>query len=117
MHEYDGHLLYHAERGSIESRRNWDSPNPSPAGEGPPPPVTGGEAHSLTKDGLRESHFRRGDIHSGTLYIYVLCITGRILSLVLLWRVWWREPRDSTRGGRYIELEWEGVQPPPSPSW
>jgi hypothetical protein len=58
MHEYDGHLLYHPERGAIES-------------------------------------------------------TGNIRSLVLLE---WRGPSDSTRGGRYIELEWEDVQPPPSPS-
>jgi hypothetical protein len=81
MHEYDGHLLYHPERGSIESRQNWDSPNPSPAGECAPPPDQGGGAHSLTKDGLGESQFRRGDIHCGTLYKYVLCSTGRILSL------------------------------------
>ncbi len=53
------------------SRRNWDSPNPSPAGEctPPPPPVLGEGTHSLAREGLGESQFRRGDIHCGTLYI------------------------------------------------
>jgi hypothetical protein len=59
----------------ISSRRYWDSPNPSPAGEcaHPPHPVLGGGAHSLAREGLGESQFRRGDVHCGTLYIYVLC--------------------------------------------
>jgi hypothetical protein len=39
----------------------------------PPTPVLGGGAHSLAREGLGESQFRRGDIHSDTLYIYVLC--------------------------------------------
>jgi hypothetical protein len=60
----------------FSSRRNWDSTNPSPAGESvpppPPPPVLGGGAHSLAREGLGESQIRRGDIHCGTLYIYVL---------------------------------------------
>ncbi len=35
------------------SRRNWDSPNPSTAGEcAPPPPVLGGGIHSLATEGL-----------------------------------------------------------------
>jgi hypothetical protein len=55
----------------FSSRRNWDSPNPSPAGECAPPPVLGGGAHSLAREGLGESQFRRGDIHTGTLHIYV----------------------------------------------
>ncbi len=53
------------------SRRNWDSPIPSPAGEcAPHPLVQGWEAHShsLAGEGLGESQFRRGDIHCGTLY-------------------------------------------------
>jgi hypothetical protein len=55
--------------------RNWDSPNPSPAGEcaPSPPPVFGGGEHSLAREGWGESQFRRGYIHCGTLYIYVLC--------------------------------------------
>ncbi len=56
----------------FSSRRNWDSPNPSPAGECVPP-LLGGGANSLAREGLGESQFRRGDIHCGTLYIYVLC--------------------------------------------
>jgi hypothetical protein len=57
----------------FSSRRNWDCPNPSPAGECAPPPVLGGGAHLLAREGLGESKFRRGDIHRGTLYMYVLC--------------------------------------------
>jgi hypothetical protein len=41
----------------------------------PHPPVLGGGAHSLAREGLGESQFRRGDRHCGTLYIYhTLCI-------------------------------------------
>jgi hypothetical protein len=36
-----------------------------------PPPVLGGGAHSLAREGLGESQFRRGDIHCGTLTILV----------------------------------------------
>ncbi len=36
------------------------------------PPVLGG-AHSLAREGLGGSQFRRGDIHCGSLYIYLLC--------------------------------------------
>ncbi len=59
----------------FSSRRNWDSPNPSLAGEfAPPPPWFWGEGHTRwLREGLGESQFWRGDIHSGTLYIYVLC--------------------------------------------
>ncbi len=34
-------------------------------------PVLGGGAHWLAREGLGESQFRRGDIHSDTPYIYV----------------------------------------------
>ncbi len=59
----------------FSSRRNLDSPNPSHAGECAPPTPRfwGGGAHSLARERLGESQFRRGDIHCGTLYIYVLC--------------------------------------------
>jgi hypothetical protein len=76
----------------FSGRRNWDYPNLSPAGEyAPSPLITGGGAHSLPREGVRESQFRqlekklstlptlcsypfrRGDIHCGTLYTYVLC--------------------------------------------
>jgi hypothetical protein len=42
----------------------------------PLPPVLGGGAYSLAREGLGESQLRRGDIHCGTLYIYVLCAYG-----------------------------------------
>ncbi len=55
----------------FSSRRNWDS-QPPPAGEcAPHRLVPGGGAHSLARERVRESQFRRGDIHCGTLYIYV----------------------------------------------
>jgi hypothetical protein len=54
----------------FSSRRNWDSPNPSPIGEcATSNPVLGGGAHSLASEGLGESQFRRGDIHCGTLWV------------------------------------------------
>jgi len=33
--------------------------------------VPGGGTHSLAREGVGESQFRRGDLHSGTLYIYM----------------------------------------------
>jgi hypothetical protein len=42
----------------------------------PPPLVPGVGAHSLAREGVGESQFRRGDIHCGTFYIYVLCVLG-----------------------------------------
>ena len=40
----------------------------------PPPLIPGGVAHSLAREGVGESQFRRGDIHCGNLYMYVLCV-------------------------------------------
>ncbi len=57
----------------FSSRRIWDSPTPSPVGKCAPPFGSGGGAQSLAREGVGESHFRGGDINSGTLYIYVLC--------------------------------------------
>jgi len=62
----------------FSSRRNWDCPNPSPAGECASPPlapVTRGAAPSLAREGSGESQFQRGDIHSAwySLYICNLC--------------------------------------------
>ncbi len=37
------------------------------------PPGSGGGEHSLAREELGESQFRRGDILCGNLYIYVLC--------------------------------------------
>jgi hypothetical protein len=48
-------------------------PAPHPQASVSPPLVPGGGAHSLVREGVGESQFRRGDIHCGTLYIYVLC--------------------------------------------
>jgi hypothetical protein len=49
------------------------TPNPQ-ASVSPPPLVLGGETHSLAREGMGESQFRRGDIHCGTLYICTLCL-------------------------------------------
>jgi hypothetical protein len=64
------------------SRWNWDSPNPSPARECAPHTfVPGGGAHSLARKGVGESQFQRGDIHCGTLYMYILCVLRYICTL------------------------------------
>ncbi len=55
------------------SRPNWDSPNPSPAGKCAPLPPRSGGRGTLTGERGWESPNSRGDIHCGTLYIYVLC--------------------------------------------
>ncbi len=58
----------------LSSRRNWASPNPSSRRRvGPPPPVPGGEAHSLAREGGGRVpiQFRRWDIHCGTLFIHI----------------------------------------------
>ncbi len=55
----------------VSSRRNWDSPNPSPEGECAPSPVPGEGAHSLARARGGEFQFRRGDVRCGILYIYV----------------------------------------------
>ncbi len=54
----------------FSSRHNLDSPNPSPVGECALP--FWGEGHTRWRQGLGESQFRLGDIHCGTLYIYIL---------------------------------------------
>jgi hypothetical protein len=77
----------------FSSRRNWDSPNPSPAGECAPPLVPGERAHSLAREGLGESQFRRVDILCGTLYMYVFWVsmalhyTSELEFLKSLWRL------------------------------
>jgi hypothetical protein len=57
----------------FSSRRNWDSPNPSPAGEcAPPPPVLAGGAHSLAREGLGESHPKSDEgTYTMVLFIYM----------------------------------------------
>jgi hypothetical protein len=59
----------------FSSRRNWDSPNLSPAGEcaAPPPPGSGGRGTLAgEREGGRVTIRTRGYTR-GTLYIYVLC--------------------------------------------
>jgi hypothetical protein len=67
----------------FSSRRNWDSPNSSPAGECATPPLVpgGGGAHSLAGAGGEESQFRREDKHCGTLHMYVVFCGRNALSL------------------------------------
>ncbi len=57
----------------FSSRRNWDSPTPHPQASAPPPLWFQGKGTLASGKGVGESQFRRGDIHCGTLYIYVLC--------------------------------------------
>ncbi len=59
----------------FSSRCNWDSPNPSPAGEcAPPPLVPGGGAHLLTREGGgRVSIQTRGHTLWYSVYICTLC--------------------------------------------
>jgi hypothetical protein len=57
----------------FSSRRNWDSPNPLPAGEcAPPPLVPGGEAYSQAREGVEESQFRRRG-HKLWYSVYICC--------------------------------------------
>ncbi len=85
----------------FSSRRNWDSPNPSPAGEcAPLALVPEGGAHSLARVRLGESQFRRlekslalcllcgcdiyrkTDIHCRTLFICVLYLWSQLQYLL-----------------------------------
>ncbi len=59
----------------MSPRRNWDSPNPSPASEcgflpGPKGGGAGGGAHPSGAKGVRESQFRRVE----KKLFYTLCI-------------------------------------------
>jgi hypothetical protein len=47
------------------------------------PPVLGGGAHSLAREGLGESQFRRGDIHCGVLNCLTVSGVGIKLALPL----------------------------------
>jgi hypothetical protein len=64
------------------SRRNWDSPNPSPAGESAPPVLGGGGggSHSLAREGLWESpNFDEGT-YTVILFIYTYFVSGIIIT-------------------------------------
>jgi hypothetical protein len=63
----------------FSSRRDWDSPNPSPAGECAPPPLVRGEGHTR----LQERGWESSNSDEGTytlvlcivyIYVYVLCV-------------------------------------------
>jgi hypothetical protein len=70
----------------FSSRRNWDSPNPSPAGEcASPPPVLGGGAHSLAREGLGSPNSDEGTC--GTLHIYVPYFVGYDLTHDMGWTI------------------------------
>jgi hypothetical protein len=54
----------------FSSRRNWDYPNPSPAGECAPPPLWyRGRAHSLASEG-------GGDICTLWYSVYIIILSG-----------------------------------------
>ncbi len=60
----------------FSSRRNWDSSNPSPAGECAPHPLVQRGAHPLAGEGLGESQFQRGHTLWYSVYISTLCCAG-----------------------------------------
>ncbi len=60
----------------FSSRRNWDSPNPSPAGDCAPPPVLGGGAHSL---GWESPNSDEGT-YTVVLFIYSYFVVGSLAS-------------------------------------
>jgi hypothetical protein len=62
------------------SRRNWESPNPSPAGVcacPPPPPGTGGRRLLVGERGVGRVPIPTRVCTCSTLYIYALCGMGR----------------------------------------
>ncbi len=65
--------------GFFSSRRNWDSPAPSPTGECLPPPLwfrREGQTRFRERGWRGGSQFRREDRHCDTLGMYVLCVVG-----------------------------------------
>jgi hypothetical protein len=62
----------------MSPRRNWDSPNPSPASEcALPPGQKGGGAHSPEAKGVGESQFQRLEKKRSTLHAYsVVCMNS-----------------------------------------
>ncbi len=65
----------------FSSRWNWDSPNPSPARDCAPRPFGSGGRGTLACE--RESQFRRGDIHCGTLYVLFGINSSLMMSVML----------------------------------
>jgi hypothetical protein len=58
-------------------------------GDSPNPPVLGGGALSLAREGLGESQFRRGDIHCGTLSLYIYVLKGNFKRIWMLCENYW----------------------------
>jgi hypothetical protein len=90
----------------FSSRRNWDSPNPSPAGKIAPLWFRG-EGHSTLagERGVGRVSIPTGrDIHCGTLSMYVLCVsmalhyTSELEFLKSLWRLGTEDRRNSFLG-------------------
>ncbi len=74
----------------FSSRRNWDSPNPSPAGEcAPPPPWFWGEGHTRWRQRGWESPNSHEGTCTGTLYI--------LYTYFVLKPVWWSLPLGSEK--------------------
>ncbi len=71
-------LRIHGQRVLAQRRQRFSQvvgigtpPTPHPQASVPPLPGSGGGAHSLARDGLGESQFRRGDVHCGSLSLYI----------------------------------------------
>ncbi len=64
----------------FSSRRNWDSPNPSPQARVPPPPCFWGEGNTRVREGLGGSQFRRGDKHS----LYIRTLWSHVWNFIVL---------------------------------
>ncbi len=60
----------------FSSRRNWDSPNPSPAGEcAPPPSGSGGEGHTRWRERGWESPNSNEGTNTVVLFIYTYFVS------------------------------------------
>ncbi len=92
----------------FSSRRNWDSPTPSPAGECAPPPFcTGGEGHTRWRGGGGRVPIQtRG--HTLWCFIYTVQYVQYFV-----------KGRESCMGGREEGIErncfWFDGSPPPPP--
>jgi hypothetical protein len=66
----------------FSSRRNWDSPTPSPAGECALPPLVRGEGHTRWREKGWESPNSDEGTYTAVLYLYTLCRGRSLLSIV-----------------------------------
>jgi hypothetical protein len=66
---------------SFSSRQNWDSPNPSPAGEcAPPPPPGSGGRDTLAGERGWESPNSDEGTHTVELFIYMYFVAHVLIS-------------------------------------